>query len=79
MACGKTETEIRISLFMSGDGFYFDLRIKEAGCAWAAVEDGLSVWVGCERWEMTALFAGFERRCIHEGKEGKRPLFWETC
>jgi hypothetical protein len=41
---------------------------------------GLFVWVGCERWEMTALFAGFERRCIHEGKEGKEAVvFWETC
>ncbi len=36
VACEKTETEIRISLFMSGGGFYFDLRIKEAGYAWAA-------------------------------------------
>jgi hypothetical protein len=25
---------------------------------------------------MTALFAGFERRCIHEGKEGKEAVFF---
>jgi len=38
------------------------------------MEDGLSVWVGCEHWEMTPLFAKFERRCIHEGKEGKEAV-----
>jgi hypothetical protein len=38
------------------------------------MEDGLSIWVGCERWEMTALFARFERCCIHEGKEGKEAV-----
>jgi len=36
VACEKTETKIRISMFMSGGGFYFDLRTKEAGYAWAA-------------------------------------------
>ncbi len=40
------------------------------------MEDGLSVWVGCERWEMTTLSAGFERRCIHERKEGKEAVFF---
>ncbi len=38
------------------------------------MEDGLFVWVGCERWEMMALFAGFERHSIHEGKEGKEAV-----
>jgi len=38
------------------------------------MEDGLSVWVGCERWEMMTLFARFERHCIHEGKEGKEAV-----
>jgi len=66
--------EIRINLLMSGGGFYFRFENQGSKICMGCMEDGWSVWVGCEHWEMTALFAGFERRCIHEGKEGKEAV-----
>jgi hypothetical protein len=58
---------------MSGGGFYFDLRIQAAGCAWAAWRMEISLCrVGS--LEMTALLMSLSSATFMEGRRNARKV-----